>query len=119
MTDAPERIYLQWSPEIDGTDQVTWCWDRIDDEDVPYVRADLAPVWHRMDDEQNPPPKDGTRFLAYEGSRDCKRYECWWQNDFTEWEGWQDDWDGEPEPTHWQPLTTPPSSLPAQDGGEE
>jgi len=52
-------------------------------------------------------PKDGTKFLAYEGRAENKRYECWWQEDFSNWSGWQDWWDSEPEPTHWQPLTKP------------
>lgn len=53
-------------------------------------------------------PKDGTRFLAFEKSRESQRYECWWENDFGNWEGWTDDWDSEPEPTHWMPLMDPP-----------
>jgi hypothetical protein len=42
---APDRIYLQWSPC--AGDEVTWCWHRIDEGDEPdveYVRADLAPT---------------------------------------------------------------------------
>lgn len=53
-------------------------------------------------------PKDGTRFLAYEHQSDYNHYECWWQSDFAEWEGWQNDWDSEPIPTHWMPLPEPP-----------
>lgn len=39
-TRAPERIYLQ----RDETDEFTWTWcaDRINDEDVEYVRADVV-----------------------------------------------------------------------------
>ena len=36
---GPDRIYLQY----DGDVHVTWCADRINDEDVEYVRA-AAPV---------------------------------------------------------------------------
>ena len=53
-------------------------------------------------------PKDGTKFLAYEGGAENKHYECWWQDDFSNWSGWQDWWDSEPEPTHWMPLPEPP-----------
>lgn len=44
--DAPERIYLQHDPENDGgpfadASDVTWCADRINDNDIEYVRVDL------------------------------------------------------------------------------
>lgn len=55
-------------------------------------------------------PKDGTRFLAYQGDREAPRYECWWHEDgFSHWDGWQDVWDSEPEPTHWMPLPAAPA----------
>ena len=78
---------------------------------VEYVRADLVPQWHRIDDPENPPPNDGKRFLAYEELDGYGLYECWYQHDFSNWCGWQDDWDSEPEPTHWMPLPTPPEST--------
>lgn len=53
-------------------------------------------------------PRDGSRFLAFEADRESRIYECWWQNDFVHWEGWQDDWDNEPNPTAWRPLPLPP-----------
>ena len=57
-------------------------------------------------------PKDGIRFLAYEYSpTEYCCYECWWQDDFAEWEGWQNDWDSEPNPTHWMPLPKPPGET--------
>lgn len=45
MSDAPERIYLQWwgdsnPAEGEPADEVTWCVDGIWDHDVEYVRAD-------------------------------------------------------------------------------
>lgn len=55
-------------------------------------------------------PKDGTRFLAFEKSDDYQHYECWWREDFSNWSGWQDDWDSEPNPTHWMPLPEPPEA---------
>lgn len=63
--------------------------------------------WQTMDTA----PRDGSRFLAYEEERESKRYECWWQEDFGHWEGWQDDWDSEVNPSHWMPLPAPPSSA--------
>jgi len=54
-------------------------------------------------------PKDGTRFMAYEEADEAKFYPCWWQEDFGYWEGWQNVWDSEPNPTHWMPLPPPPA----------
>lgn len=46
-TNAPERIYLQYY--CNGCDdkdclnaEPTWCQDKINDNDVEYVRADLV-----------------------------------------------------------------------------
>ena len=42
MAKLPERIYLQWDGEVEGT---TWCLDQINDEDGVYVlesRAETA-----------------------------------------------------------------------------
>ena len=52
-------------------------------------------------------PTDGTHFLAYEKTGDGDYYECWWQIDTMQWEGWQNHYDNEPEPTHWKPLVPP------------
>jgi len=48
---APGKIYLQVDPDGDrpesvdqDLDGVTWCQDRINDNDVAYIRADLVPV---------------------------------------------------------------------------
>ena len=62
-------------------------------------------------------PKDGTRFLAYQKGEPIQ--ECWWCEDFPEWQGWQNDndWDSDPDPTHWMPLPAPPT-LPPNEGGE-
>ena len=43
LSNAPEShetIWLQWGDN--GGDDDTWCADNIDDEDVPYIRADLV-----------------------------------------------------------------------------
>lgn len=55
MSDAPERIWLQYFDTNDSDeaadyrndpdwkpDDATWCEDIINDTDVPYIRADLA-----------------------------------------------------------------------------
>jgi len=43
MTDAPERIYLQWIPEGNpAADEITWCIHEINDEDIKYTRTDIA-----------------------------------------------------------------------------
>ena len=41
MTEAPEVIYLQWIPEKvwnELTDEVTWCVDQINDDDIEYIK---------------------------------------------------------------------------------
>lgn len=44
MSDIPERIWLQTDEDYDGTDEfldaTTWCRDKINSDDVEYVRAD-------------------------------------------------------------------------------
>ena len=45
MSDAPDVIYLQWIPgypRVDADDEVTWCQDQINDDDIGYVREDIA-----------------------------------------------------------------------------
>lgn len=48
MTKAPGKIYLQVDPDdegmddIDWTAEITWCQDKINDNDVEYIRADLV-----------------------------------------------------------------------------
>jgi hypothetical protein len=66
-------------------------------------QAETAAAWQPIETA----PRDGSRFLAYE-NRDVSYYPCWWRNDYLIWEGWQDDWDSEPDPSHWQPLPPPP-----------
>lgn len=55
-------------------------------------------------------PRDGSLFLAYEAKQENEIYECWWQDDLSNWSGWQDWWDSEPEPTHWMVRPAPPAT---------
>lgn len=71
---------------------------------IEHFRSTLT--WRTIDTA----PRDGTRFIAFEKSDEYQRYECWWQDDFSNWSGWQNDWDCEPQPTHWKPLDTEPST---------
>ena len=41
MTEPYGHIFLQWGHRSDW-DSLTWCQDRIDDDDVEYVRKDLC-----------------------------------------------------------------------------
>lgn len=86
---------------LDGEASAIAAWNRRSAD--PQV----GPAWRPIESA----PKDGTRFLAYQAGKDAPRYECWWQDDWPQWEGWQDPWDNEPEPTHWMPLPAPPSSA--------
>jgi len=109
-TNAPERIWAFHAPEVgeDNPQCSIVAGEHVMHGAQQYIRADLVPQWHRIDDPENPPPNDGKRFLAYEELDGYGLYECWYQHDFSNWCGWQDDWDSEPEPTHWMPLPTPP-----------
>ena len=58
--EAPERIYLQtelndWDSEDiawESLEGVTWCADRINDNDIEYVRRDIAAkLWAALDQE--------------------------------------------------------------------
>jgi hypothetical protein len=40
---VPQSIYLQVNQESPNVDDSTWCRDKINDTDVLYVRADVAP----------------------------------------------------------------------------
>lgn len=45
--DAPREIWLQHDPDNTGepfklAHDVTWCADKINDNDIKYIRADLA-----------------------------------------------------------------------------
>jgi hypothetical protein len=43
VSDSPDVIYLQWIPEKTWyDDQVTWCEDRINDDDVEYIKKSTA-----------------------------------------------------------------------------
>lgn len=94
----------------DGFDPWTYANARPEDyRDV--ARAVLALISHPQADAWRPiemAPKDGSRFLAFQPGRDYQTFECWWQDDFSNWSGWQNERDNEPEPTHWQPLPHPP-----------
>lgn len=81
--------------------------------DKPFITAMCEYIENRHREEWktiDTAPRDGTRFMAFEKSDEYSRYECWWQDDFGHWEGWQNDWDNEPNPTHWKPLDPEPET---------
>ena len=44
MKPAPKIIYLQWHTEDcdpDCDEEVSWCIDKINDDDIEYIRRDL------------------------------------------------------------------------------
>jgi hypothetical protein len=108
MADAPERIWVDDERPIGGQVHV---WDEMPDDGkeycTEYVRADLTPSWHRIDDPDNPPPKDGTKILAYDGigTFTVEWHSCGWMGSEV---------DGDPLPsddlpiTHWMHLPQPP-----------
>ena len=54
--EAPKRIYLQtglnkWDSEDvawESLEGVSWCWHRIEDSDVEYVRADMVANYYDL-----------------------------------------------------------------------
>jgi hypothetical protein len=59
--DAPKTIYLQVCEEsdcdhsFDAHDDVSWCQDKINESDIPYIRADTTPPqreWQGLTDEE-------------------------------------------------------------------
>ena len=47
MDDAPKEIYLQYHGKEYGVyDGITWCEDKINDDDVMYVRLDLVAAYY-------------------------------------------------------------------------
>lgn len=40
MSEAPEKIWLQWEGEYH--EETTWCVDQIEEDDVEYIRLDIA-----------------------------------------------------------------------------
>ena len=43
MSDAPDRIWLQWIPGGSPfSDEITWCAEAIHEDDTGYVREDIA-----------------------------------------------------------------------------
>jgi hypothetical protein len=50
MSDAPETLFLQWIPEQSWfEDEVAWGVDRINDDDVQYIRTNSPRVHMPLD----------------------------------------------------------------------
>lgn len=58
-------------------------------------------------------PRDGTVILTYDirKSPEAAISACWWAVYYRDEEGWMNDQDSEPDPTHWMPLPDPPSDT--------
>lgn len=48
----PEKIYLQWDPEGPANADITWCDDRINDDDLEFYRADLVAAMEEIASKQ-------------------------------------------------------------------
>lgn len=69
-------------------------------------------TWHRIDDPENPAPKDGTKVRVAAAN---SRGDIWWPHAAQFIDGaWMADFGHagmkifEPQPTHWQLLPNPP-----------
>ena len=111
MTDAPERIWAKvekdWHDGETGEDFIGGTFDAGYHKDgEPYIRADLAPAWRRIDDPDNTPPRNGMPFLV------------WYMGDWLIVWGYErekswccDDPTFNGEFTWWRHLDTPPDSA--------
>lgn len=68
VPDSHEVIWLQWGDN--GGDDDTWCQDNINDEDVPYVRADLALALCDALDEAQSERMEQARLLGMSAERE-------------------------------------------------
>lgn len=81
-----------------------------DSQDLVLEDDDWRLILSALDTEQGwrpieTAPKDGTRFLAIEGTR---HFDCWWHDAGYGEAYWQDEADSEPAPLHWQSLPPAP-----------
>lgn len=118
-SEAPERIWLQHDPNDEACGEmpddwtiegITWCWHRIGESDVEYIRADLSPQWRPISEA----PMDGTWLMLYCPHPECTRV------DVTHWVahwvqsvgGWTDQGDSvvawADDATHFMPLPEAP-----------
>ena len=42
MSEAPKIIYLQWIPDKGIFDEITWCEDEINSDDIEYIKKDIV-----------------------------------------------------------------------------
>lgn len=48
----PERIYLQWDPEGPENADISWCDEKIHDDDLEFFRADVVKVMEETASKQ-------------------------------------------------------------------
>jgi len=115
MTDAPERIWIDWKPGMAVTSGPLAAPPRQE-----YIRADIVPQWKPIETA----PRDGTPFLTFSTDAANDQREgalgiastpvlvmAWLRNDQMPYPVDENgDWHGFHcyEPTHWQPLPPAP-----------
>ena len=111
VTGAPERIWA--APEHPDENGYGGFW--IKHKVAPaieYIRADLAPSWHRIDDPDNPPPKDEVELQTYQeilGFGDGTLiHQSYYIMSWLGKHGWIAEGNVSVQPTHWMPLPAPP-----------
>lgn len=112
MSNTPEKI---WAIRKDGGNGGVYTTNENISTDVrlvEYIRADLVTDW--MDIKTA--PKDGTAILAYwpapEYAPDAPAIvQTWWTSEYCGWITPYPEHDPNLNPTHWQPLPTPPPAT--------
>jgi len=112
MTDAPERVWLEWMDE-DGYAGHAWEINVGGSLDAEYIRADLVPQWQPIETA----PRDGTDFMVWNG--EVMTLSTWGKTAHVPIYGWlqiawADPEDADlmyPQPTHWMPRPNPPPAT--------
>lgn len=92
-----DKVYVSTSKNGDYVSAIN------DEDSVTFIRADLVPQWQPIETA----PKDGTDILVYHPER-AEQFVCYFLGGL--WMFSVDDALAT-NPTHWQPLPTPPPAT--------
>lgn len=105
MSKPDERLWLQW--EGDGEGEVTWCQDKINDDDIEYVREDLV-AWARWIPVSERLPESMDDIWLWDYDEPVKGF---YQVESKEFISYQDEADITRRVTHWMQLPPAPAGM--------